>query len=232
MKNKFKGIIFFTKKIKDNDLYIKILSSNDEINSGMVYGGNSSKKKLIYQNGYFVDYYIIKKNEKVPPVFTAEISPPFLSQIFNDKYKLNAILSILDLINLSILEGQKLKGFFNGVYYLIDKIIYTNNWMNYYCEWLFYLLKLIGYQIDYKNNKHKKNFNLINKEFSYQKNKNTIEFPHTLFSKNYELSFKNINLVFIIFENILLKNHLDNLRYNMPINFINFKKIILQRLLK
>jgi len=230
MKNKLKGIIFFTKKIKDNDLYIKILSSNDEIDSGMVYGGNSSKKKFIYQKGYFVDYYLIKKNQKAPPVFTADISYPFLNDIFNDKYKLYAMLSILDLINISILEGQKIRGFFNGIYNLINKIINTNNWMKYYCEWLFYLLKIIGYQIDYKNNESKKYFNLNNQEFSCQKNNNAIEFPHELFSKNYKLTFKNINLVFNIFENILLKNHLDNLRYKMPINFINFKKVVLERL--
>ena len=46
MQNKLKGIIFYTKNIKDNDLFIKILSSNDYVNSGMVYGGNSSKKSL------------------------------------------------------------------------------------------------------------------------------------------------------------------------------------------
>ena len=46
MKNKIKGIIFFSKIVKDNDLYIKILSSNDEVISGIVYGGNSSKKKI------------------------------------------------------------------------------------------------------------------------------------------------------------------------------------------
>ena len=44
MQNRLKGLIFYTKNIKDNDLYIKILSSNDYINSGIVYGGNSSKK--------------------------------------------------------------------------------------------------------------------------------------------------------------------------------------------
>ena len=46
MKNKQKGIIFFSKKVKDNDLYIKILSFDDNVDSGMVYGGNSSKKKI------------------------------------------------------------------------------------------------------------------------------------------------------------------------------------------
>ena len=46
MLNKSKGIIFYSKLIKDNDLYIKVLSSSDEVKSGMVYGGNSSKKKI------------------------------------------------------------------------------------------------------------------------------------------------------------------------------------------
>ena len=41
------GIIVYLKKIKDNDIYVKILSENDIIVSGIAYGGNSSKKKLI-----------------------------------------------------------------------------------------------------------------------------------------------------------------------------------------
>ena len=46
MTDKLKGLIFYSKNIKDNDLFIKILSSKDEVNQGIVYGGNSSKKKL------------------------------------------------------------------------------------------------------------------------------------------------------------------------------------------
>ena len=68
MQNKLKGLIFYTKNIKDNDLYLKILSSNDYVNSGIVYGGNSSKKKAIYQKGYFIDFIYKKKNENSPSV--------------------------------------------------------------------------------------------------------------------------------------------------------------------
>ena len=63
MTDKSKGLIFYSKNIKDNDLFIKILSSKDEVNQGIVYGGNSSKKKLIYQKGYFIDYSIKKKTK-------------------------------------------------------------------------------------------------------------------------------------------------------------------------
>ena len=65
MIDKDEGIIVFSKKIKDNDLFIKVLSSKDKIISGMVYGGNSSKKISIYQIGNFIDYSLFQKNVNI-----------------------------------------------------------------------------------------------------------------------------------------------------------------------
>ena len=113
MINKDEGIIIFSKKIKDNDLFIKLLSSKDKIISGMVYGGNSSKKKSIFQIGYFIDYSIFQKNTNIPPSFIAEITKPFVSPLIDDKYKTFALLSIISLVNLSIVEGQKMNGYLN-----------------------------------------------------------------------------------------------------------------------
>ena len=231
MKNKLKGIIFYSKIVKDNDLYIKVLSSNDEVLSGMVYGGNSSKKKIIYQNGYFIDFSLSQKNQNAPPIFLAEISKPYMGVIFEDKYKLNALLSIISLINISILEGQKIKGFYYGIENLIVNIINRKYWIVIYCEWLFYLLKLIGYQIDYNNNSEKKFYDIVKQDFLYESNFNTVEFPYNLFSTNQEITFRNINSIFIIFESNFLKNHLDNINYKMPSNFLRFKKIILNKLI-
>lgn len=230
MKNKFKGLILYKKMIKDNDIYIKILASNDQIITGLVYGGNSSKKKLIYQTGFFIDFMISRKNENHPLTINAEISKPFLSNLTNDKYKLNALLSILSLINLSITEGQHIKGFYIGVEDILLKIIFQNHWIVFYCEWLFYLLQLIGYQIDYKKNNNKKFFDLVNQNFIYESNENTIMFPHDLFFDNQKITKININSIFYLFESVFTKNHLDNINHKMPFNFLNFKKIILKRL--
>ena len=46
MQNKILGLLLYTKVIKENDLYIKVLSNDDELVTGLVYGGNSSKKKI------------------------------------------------------------------------------------------------------------------------------------------------------------------------------------------
>ena len=81
MIKKDESIIIFSKKIKDNDLFIKVLSSKDKMISGIVYGGNSSKKKSIYQIGYFVDYSLFQKNSNMPLTFKAEIIKPFMSPL-------------------------------------------------------------------------------------------------------------------------------------------------------
>ena len=230
MKNKFKGLILYKKLIKDNDIYIRILASNDQIIAGIVYGGNSSKKKLIYQSGFFIDFTVNRKNENFPLTINAEISKPFLSNIINDKYKLNALLSILSLIKLSITEGQHIAGFYIGVENVLLKIIFQNRWIVFYCEWLFYLLQLIGYQIDYKKNNQKKYFDLVNQNFIYESNENSIIFPHDLFFNTPKITKKNIILIFYLFESVFTKNHLDSINSKMPLNFLNFKNIILKRL--
>jgi recombinational DNA repair protein (RecF pathway) len=230
MTNKIKGIIFYSKVVKDSDLYIKVLSSSDKIISGIAYGGNSSKKKIIYQNGYFIDFSITQKNDNAPPIFLSEISKPYIGNIFEDKYKLNALLSILNLVKLSIVEGQTIKGLYNAVENLMDKIIYENHWIVFYCEWLFHLLTLIGYQIDYCSNVKKNYFNLTTQKFENSFQHNSIQFPHNLFSIDQNINFKNINTVFIIFESIFLKNHLDTNNYKMFTNYLNFKNLILNQL--
>ena len=227
MKSKSTGIIIYCKLIKDNDLFIKILSNKDKFDSGIVIAGNSSKKKLLYQLGYFIDYNITQKNINSPLYFNAEITKPFLGSAINDKYKLNAILSILSLTNISIIEGQTIKGLYISIYNLITEIINNKHWLRTYCKWLLFLLKVIGYQIDYENNLDKIFFDTYNQEFLYQSNKNTVVFPHNLFLNKNQMNFNNINIIFLIFEKIFSVNHLENMNYKMPLSFINFKKIVL-----
>ena len=230
MIKKDEGIIIFSKKIKDNDLFIKVLSGEDKMISGMVYGGNSSRKKSIYQIGNFIDYSLFQKNVNIPPTFAAEITKPFISPIINDKYKSYSLLSIISFVNLSIIEGQKINGFYSSVKEIVEIIIKKKHWISFYCEWLFKLLKMIGYQIDYKNKKNYKFFNFVNQEFENINIENSISFPHHMLEHSGKVSYIEISNLFLIFEKIYKKNHLDDINYIMPINFINFKKSVLRYL--
>ena len=46
MQTKNFGILLYRKAIKENDLFVKILYKYDQIITWIVYGGNSSKKKI------------------------------------------------------------------------------------------------------------------------------------------------------------------------------------------
>ena len=176
MQTKVLGIILYSKLIKENDLYLKILSQNDQLISGIVYGGNSSKKKNIYQIGYYLNLSLVKKNLNSPYTINSEMGNPFLGSIISDKYKLFCLLSLISLINLSIIEGQTIKGIFNCVNEFINDLIVKKKWIILYCKCLFELLKVIGYEIDYRSNSKKKYFDVDLLIFTNIKQNNSIFF--------------------------------------------------------
>ena len=56
VESKTTGIILFTKISSENNLYLKILTENDEIITGICFAGSTKKKKNIFQIGYFLNF--------------------------------------------------------------------------------------------------------------------------------------------------------------------------------
>ena len=144
MYNKNIGIIIYIKKIKDNDLFIRILSENDNIVSGIVYGGNSSKKRFTYQLGYLIEFNQLRKNSNSLNSINGEIISPYVANIYNDKFKSFSLLAIISILNECIYEGAKTSGLFLSVKNLINFINLNKNWLSNFCVWLLYLLKLVN----------------------------------------------------------------------------------------
>ena len=71
---------------------------------------------------------------------------------------------------------------------------------------------------------------MLNNEFTKSELENSILFPHNLLNHANKTNYDNVNNIFIIFENIYCKNHLDNINYKMPQVFFKFKEIILKQL--
>ena len=113
MQKKFNGILIHSKVFKDNDLLIKFLSDTDEVFSGIVYGGLSKNKKNITQLGFFLNFDVTYIGSR-PPSIKVELSKPYLSSIINDKYKLSCLLSVVSLINASVIEGQKINQIYSN----------------------------------------------------------------------------------------------------------------------
>ena len=59
-------------------------------------------------------------------------------------------------------------------------MINKKKWLNFYCIYLFDLLKYIGYELDYVNNNRLKYFDTDTLEFKENYSNYTIDFPHHL----------------------------------------------------
>jgi len=232
IENKTRGILLYNKISSENNLYLKFLTENDEILTGISFGGSTKKKKNIYQLGYFLNLNIKIKNSNLPNNISGELSKPFIYDIFVNKYKLHSLLSIVSLLNLSIIEGQKIRGLFESTNNIINIISAQENWLVDYFLYLLNLLKLIGYAIDFAN---KQTFIYLNSDtlqFVNNNSNNSIVFPHYLLNKSTKINFEDVNSFFKIFEIILQNHHLNNMNYNIPTNYLKFKKLILGFLLK
>ena len=230
MRWKDEGYLLFKTNFTENSIIIEAFTLNHGKCRGIVYGGNSSKKKLIYQIGYFIEYSILQKNKNISPSFNAEITKPFIGPVIKDQFKSYSLLSIISLINISIIEGQRLNGLYKSIKDIVEIISSKKKWISFFCNWLFVLLRIIGYQIDYNNKTSYKYFDLFTQEFKNTLIEDSIVFPHEMLEHKNKANFNDVNAAFVIFESIYSKNHLDNINYKMPINFTNFRNKILNKL--
>ena len=224
---KVKGILLFHKISSENNLYLKFLTENDEILTGICFGGSTKKKKNIYQIGYFLNLNIKINNSNFPNNISGELAKPYIYNIFENKYKLNSLLSITSLLNLCIIEGQKIKGLFESTNKIINIVSLEDNWIVEYFLYLLNLLKLIGYEIELNNKQSFKYLDLDTLQFNNNNFNKSIVFPHSLLDKSSKIKFEDVNCFFKIFESILQNHHLNNMNLNIPINYLKFKKLIL-----
>ena len=230
--SKERGILIFSKISSENNLYLKILTQKDEIITGLSYGGSTKKMKNIFQIGFFLNIVIKNKNKNFPNSISAELSKPYYHNIFNDKYKLHALLTLVSLLNISIIEGQKVSGLFNLSENIIEILVNEKKWIINYFIFLLNLLKIIGYDIDYQKNTSKDYLNLDSLQFSNSNITKSIKFPHLLLNSKNDINLENAKSFFRVFEIILQNHHLNNMNLNIPINYFKFKKVILNFLSK
>ena len=142
------------------------------------------------------------------------------------------MLAIISLLNVSIIEGQKVNGLFNLTKDIIQIINNNEKWIVDFLLFLFNLLKLIGYEIDFTKNLANSYFNLDTLQFESVENMKSIKFPHTLLTKQEKINYESAISFFKIFETILQNYHLNNMNLIMPNNYLNFKQLILKFLRK
>ena len=140
MNIKDEGLIIYIKIIKEKNLLIRLLTKNNGLCSGIIFGGNSKKNKVYYQIGNFINFNLLRKNENSIPAIKGEIQFPLISNYYNDKYKLYVILTCCSLINININENQIFKDIYIKTYNFFV-FLKNDHWFHQFSNWLINLLK-------------------------------------------------------------------------------------------
>ena len=156
MNLKDEALIIYIKNINENNLLIKLLTKNNGLRIGIVYGGNTKKNKVIYQIGNYINFNLLQKNENSISSISGEIKLPLLSDYYDDKFKLYAILTCCALINTTINENQRFERIYNQCQNLFISF-YNKHWFYEFSIWIINLLSELGYGFDWEQIKLKKN---------------------------------------------------------------------------
>lgn len=234
MNFKDEALIIYLKIINENNLLVKLLTKNNGLCIGIVYGGNSKRNKVIYQIGSYINFNLLQKNENSIASINGELKKPLLSNYYNDKFKLHGVLTCCSLINIAINENQRFKNIYNQSYNLYLSLN-NKHWFYEFSVWMICFLAELGYGFDWTDIKLQKRFlcldnlQFLDKNNLIVSNNNLIEFPYELVL-NKVISFKQCNLLFTIFEHIINKQLLNHSSKKIPSIYFDFKKLILESL--
>ena len=149
MKWQDKGFLLSINKYNENSSIAEFLTLYHGKTSGIIFGSSSKKIKsyLLIGNNLHLNYS--SKNDISIGSFKVEIENPNTAYFLEDRVKLNCILYSMQIIKIICVENQKNE----KIFYLIDdlfKILRLDDWFKRFIFWELDLLKLQGYELNFK----------------------------------------------------------------------------------
>ena len=157
------GFLLSKNRYNENSIIAEIFTKNHGKVSGIIFGGTSKKIKNYLQIGNSLYINFNSKSENRIGYFKIEIDQAKSPYYFDNHQKLSCISSAMNLIKLLTAEAQK--NF--SIYQLINEfyiLLNNDNWIKNYIFWELSLLKILGYDLEFKNLVEKK---VIGKDLGY-----------------------------------------------------------------
>lgn len=143
------GIILSARKYSENSLVVKILSRDHGLISGFVKGAITKQKANNYQIANLVDFTWQARTSEQLGLFQIEVTKSFLAAILSDPIKLNALSTIVAIIEANVLEKEPHSELFLKLTSLLANLtreskVFLANYVLLEIE----LLQILGYGID------------------------------------------------------------------------------------
>ena len=202
---KDEGYLLSKTSFNENSIIIETFTMNHGKYSGVVYGGSSKKQKKNFQIGNKILLNWKSKNENKMGYFNIELIDPIAPLFFDNKKKAICILSATSILKTLLPERQINK----NIYFSFDRLIEQlnhENWIKLYIFWELSLIKELGFDSNFFNEKNIDNhIEIDNKKLAI---------PDLIIKKdnnsftNFEIQKALIFNKFLIMEYFILPNRL------------------------
>ena len=150
---KDEGYLLSKTSFNENSIIIETFTMNHGKYSGVVYGGSSKKQKKNFQIGNKILLNWRSKNENKMGYFNTELIDPIAPLFFDNKKKAICILSATSILKTLLPERQINK----KIYFSFDRLLEQlnhENWIKLYIFWELSLIKELGFDSNFFNEKN------------------------------------------------------------------------------
>ena len=190
------GLILSSTNYSETSIILKVFTRNHGVQKGFVRGAKSKKKSNIYEAGNLVSISFKSRTEDMLGIFLVDLMKPSPLLYLNDLKRFSCIISVINLLEFSLLESEAETELYFYSKNLINKIFsYEEGWIEEYIRWEVFLLKKIGFGLELSKcilSNKKTNLSYVspksgcavNKEAGKQWEKKLLELPKFLISDN------------------------------------------------
>ena len=190
------GLILSSINYSETSIILKVFTRNHGVQKGFVRGAKSKKKSNIYEAGNLVSISFRSRTEDMLGIFLVDLMKPSPLLYLNDHKKFSCIISVINLLEFSLLESEPETELYFYSKNLINKIFsYEEGWIEEYIRWEVFLLKKIGFGLELSKcilSNKKTNLSYVspksgcavNKEAGKPWEKKLLELPKFLISDN------------------------------------------------
>ena len=190
------GLILSSINYSETSIILKVFTRNYGVQKGFVRGAKSKKKSNIYEAGNLVSISFKSRTEDMLGIFLVDLMKPSPLLYLNDLKRFSCIISVINLLEFSLLESEPETELYFNSKNLINKIFsYDEGWIEEYIRWEVFLLKKIGFGLELSKcilSNKKTNLSYVspksgcavNKEAGKPWEKKLLELPKFLISDN------------------------------------------------
>ena len=207
------GYLLSKNNFDENSIIIEVFTLNHGKYNGVVYGGSSRKKKKIIQIGNKFLFNWKSKNENRIGYFDVELINPVAPLFFDDKKRSICILAATSILKILLPERQINKKIYSKFENLINNLK-LKDWIFLYISWELSLIKELGFELNFNQNKLLANNNSLvvnGKSFKVP------SFLHRKIDLN-NLNKNEIKEALIFNKNIFLENFITPNRLRFPLS--------------